>query len=170
VKEEKMEKDRLVKEFSDGIDHLDEVLKDLSETDIDLSRSEGKWTIRQIVHHISEAEVLWNTALKAALANPGCTFDFNWYIADNKCADSLLYHRRPIKEALALFRSSRKQVLELINLIDNAWEQFLYPEHQSMPEKRKFSVNDIIQWQIKHLGIHINQIRETRKVHKKMNE
>ena len=151
----------MVGEFAGGIDQLDEALEGLEEADLDRSRSKGKWTIRQIVHHIAEAEELWNIAIKAALANPGCSFDFNWYVVDNKCADPLLYHRRPIQESMALFRSSRKQILELINLTDNAREPFIYPVHQSMPEKRKFSVNDIIQWQIKHLGIHIDQIRET---------
>ena len=165
MQEKKMEKEQLVKEFSDGIDQLDDVLEGLSDADLNLSRSEGKWSIRQIVHHIAEAENLWSTAFKAALANPGCDFDFNWYIADNKCADPLLYHMRPIDEAVALFKCSRKQVLELLDLVDNAWEQFLYPKHQSMPEKIKFSVIDIIQWQIKHLRIHIIQIKKTRKVH-----
>ena len=164
-KEEKKTKEQLIKEFSNGLDHLDEVLKDLSEADLDLSRSSGKWIIRQIVHHISDAENLWNIALKAALANPGCTFDFNWYIADNKCAEPLLYQTRTIDNAVALFRSSRKQILELINLVDNAWDQFLYLEHESMPEKKKFSVKDIIQWQVKHLQMHIDQIKDTRKVH-----
>jgi len=165
MQKKKMENEQLVKEFSDGIGQLDKALEGLSEADLNLAREEGKWSIRQIVHHIAEAEELWNIALKAALANPGCNFDFNWYIADNKCAGPLLYHRRPIDEAVALFRSSRKQILELLDLADNAWEQFLYPEHQSMPEKMKFSIDDIIQWQIKHLRIHIIQIKKTRKVH-----
>ena len=160
-----MGKDQLVKEFSDGIDHLDEALKDLSDADIDLSRSQGKWTIRQIVHHIAEFEDLYKTTIKAALGNPGCTFDFNWYIVDNKWADPLRYDVRPINDAVVLFRMSRKQVLELINFVENPWEQFIYFSHESMPEKKKFTVAKIIQWQIQHLQMHIDQIKDTKKAH-----
>jgi len=153
----------VVKEFSNGIDRLDEVLEGLSESDLDRCREPGKWSIRQIVHHIAEAEVLWNTALKAALANPGCTFDFNWYIVDNKCADPLFYHRRPIDQSLSLFRASRKQVLELLDLTDHFWEQFLYAQHESIGEKRKFTVEEIVEWQDKHLRLHLIQIKKSRR-------
>lgn len=165
MKEKKMGKEQLVKEFSDGIHHLDEALKGLSESDLDLSRAQDKWTIREIVHHISEAEDIWKIAFKAALGNPGCTFNFNWYIANNKCSEPLMYNIRPINDAVELFRICRKQVLELINLVDNAWEKYAYIEHESMPEKLKFSAEKIIQWQVQHLDIHISQIKETRKVH-----
>lgn len=163
MKTNKTEKDRLARRFARGISQLMEALDGLEETDLDRCREPGKWSIRQIVHHIAEAELLWNTALKAALANPGCTFDFNWYIADNKCAGPLFYNRRPIDESLALFRASRKQVLELLELADRFWEQFLYAQHENMGGKRKFTVEDIVQWQDKHLRLHLIQIKKSLK-------
>ena len=163
MQKKKIEKEQLVKKFSEGISQLEEVLDGLGESDLDQCREPGKWSIRQIVHHIAESEVLWNTALKAALANPGCIFDFNWYIADNICAGPLFYHKRPIKESLALFRASRKQVLELLHLVDRFWEQSLFVQHENMGGKRKFAVEEIVQWQDKHLRLHIIQIKKSLK-------
>lgn len=157
--------DQLVKKFSDGITQLDEVLEGLSDSELDISRSKGKWTIRQIAHHIAEFEDLYKMAIKAALGNPGCTFNFDWYIADNKWAAPLWYNTRPITIAMEIFRISRQQVLELINFVDNAWEKPIYISHQSMPEKMKFTVKKIIKWQVLHLEMHIKQIKDTRKTH-----
>ncbi len=53
--------------YAEGVYALDEVLEGLSDQGLDLSRDQGKWTIRQIVHHIVDAEDIWKSCIKAAL-------------------------------------------------------------------------------------------------------
>jgi hypothetical protein len=163
----KKTQEEIIEQYAAGSDQLDAALEGLSESDLDLSRSDGKWTIRQIVHHIADAEDIWETGIKAALGNSGCTFNFNWYIPDNKCAEPLDYANRPIMDAVALFKVIRRHVVEMVKHLPGAWERYVVFTHGGLLNKKKFTVGDVIEWQIRHLLLHIEQIRETRKIHGK---
>lgn len=161
---QKQEKD--IAKYGEGVEQLAAALEGLSEENLDLSRAPGKWTIRQIVHHIADAEDIWKTCIKAALGNPGCRFDMNWYIVDNKCAEPLDYAHRPIIEAVELFNATRRHIVELVKNLPAAWDQiFTIARSDLPPEGKAFKVGDVIRFQNLHLNIHIKQIRETRQEH-----
>lgn len=157
--------EKAVTRYDEGVDRLDDILEGLSDSDYDLSRGEGKWTIRQIVHHIVDAEEVWKTCIKAALGNPGCTVDLNWYIIDNKCAGPLDYAHRPIIDGVNLFRATRRHILELVNYLPNAWNQSFTITRGDIPDGKTFTVGDVISFQNLHLNRHIKQIRDTREKH-----
>jgi uncharacterized damage-inducible protein DinB len=146
---------------------VDEALAGLAEADLDLARTEGKWRIREIVHHIADAEDLWEMAIKSAMGNCGCLFDVSWYIIDNKWAEPLHYATRPVDEALALYRAIRRQVLELLEHVPGAWKKHILFHRGNPDEARRMTVGDIVTWQARHVMIHVEQIRETREVHGK---
>ncbi|UCH95075.1 MAG: DinB family protein [Candidatus Aminicenantes bacterium] len=160
---EKQEK--ALNRYAEGVVELDAVLEVLSESHLDLSRGQGKWSIREIVHHIADAEDIWKTCIKAALGNPGCTVDLNWYIIDNKCAGPLDYARRPITDAVDLFKATRRHIVELITHLADAWNQSFTITRSDLPEGKTFKVGDVISFQNLHLRRHIKQIRETREKH-----
>lgn len=151
--------------YAEGVNRLDEVLAGLSESDLDRSRDQGKWTIRQIVHHIVDAEDIWKIFIKASLGNPGCTVDTSWYIIDNKCAGPLDYAHRPITEAVELFRAIRRHILELVNYLPDAWEKSFIVTWSGAADGKTFKVGDVIGIQNAHLEGHIKQIRQTREKH-----
>lgn len=157
--------EKILTRFAEGVNRLDEVLENLSEQDLDLSREPGKWTIRQIVHHIVDVEDIWETCIKAALGNPGCTVDMRWYIVDNKCAEPLDYAHRPIKDAVELFKAIRRHLIELVNNLPGAWERSLSTIWGNAPDGITCSIGDIIGFQSDHLERHIEQIRDTREKH-----
>ena len=159
----KQSTEKILKNYIQGIDQLDQVLGDATDSQLDLARAPGKWTIRQIVHHIADAEDIWKMAIKAALSNPGCTFDISWYILNNKCAVPLKYADRPIEEAISLFKAARRQIVELMHHVNQSWKKSMILAHTD--EKKEYSMTDMINWQIQHLQIHVDQILETRKVH-----
>lgn len=156
--------ENLMETYAAGPEQLDAALEGLSGTQLDLSRAEGKWTIREIVHHIGDTEDLWETVIKAALGNTGCTFDINWYIPDNKCAVPLDYANRPIHEALELVKAIRRYIAGMVKHLPNPLERNVTLIFDNIQEKT-FTVEKMLNWQIQHLEIHIEQIRETRKVH-----
>ncbi|MCP4157595.1 MAG: hypothetical protein GY757_58330 [bacterium] len=167
MSEQNRDPKKLMAAYEAGPEQLDAALKGLSESQLDLSRAEGKWTIRQIVHHIADAEDLWETAIKAALGNTGCTFDFSWYILDNKCAVPLNYTNRPIYDAVALFKVLRRYVANMVKHLPNARERNIHLTRSGDElEEKTLVVDEILNWQVLHLEIHIKQILETRKVHK----
>jgi len=160
------EKEKLIAAYAAGTEQLDTALEGLSESQLDLSRAEGKWTIRQIVHHIGDAEEIWGTVIKAALGNSGCTFDISWYIPDNKCAVPLDYAARPIHDAVELFRAVRRHIAVMVKHLPDARERsVLLARNNDKLQDKTFKVEEIINWQNRHLEIHIKQIRETRELH-----
>jgi len=164
--EQNHEFQELTKTYDDGPGQLRALLEGLSETHLDLAREDGKWTIREIVHHILDAEDLWEAAIKAALGNSGCTFDFSWYILDNKCAPILDYANRPIDDAVDFFNVLRPYISGMVKQLPNAMERTVRITHEdSRMEARNVSVKEMLEWQIKHLDIHLKQIKETRQVH-----
>jgi 2-haloacid dehalogenase len=155
----------IVTRYAAGIQALDDVLDGLSEADLDLARAEARWTIREIVHHIADAEDLWEIAVKSALGNSGCLFDLSWYIIDNKWAEPLQYAVRPVGEALALYRALRRQVLELLAHVPDPWEKHIRLHWADPDSARVWTVDDIVSWQARHVMLHVEQIRETREAH-----
>lgn len=162
------EYENLMETYDAGPEQLDAALQGLSGSQLDLSRAEGKWTIRQIVHHIVDAEDLWETVIKAALGNTGCTFDISWYIPDNKCAVPLDYANRPIDDAVELFKAVRRCIAEMVKHLPNARERSALITRtidKDQAQSFTFTVEKMLNWQIQHLEIHLEQIRETREVH-----
>ncbi len=82
--EKRETRDEIIARYASGIQAVGDLLAKLTETDLDLARTPKKWTIRQIMHHITDAEILWLVAIESALGNCGCLFDASWYIIDNK--------------------------------------------------------------------------------------
>jgi hypothetical protein len=155
----------IVARYASGIQAVDDAVIGLTENDLDLARAEEKWTIRQIVHHIADAELLWEVAIKSALGNCGCLFDASWYIIDNKWAEPLHYTTRPINGAIELFKAIRHQMLELLEYVPGAWSMYVLFHRANPDEANKWTVGDIVTWQSRHVMIHVEQILETRQVH-----
>jgi len=155
-----MDEKRLHK-FKDGIKHFNEIVNDLSDEDLNRKRGEDKWTVREIIHHIADAEDIWKNAIKAAVGNPGCTLDMNWYPIDNKWAPAMGYSIRGIENSIELFRVSRNQIIELIEYKPDAWNNFVVARWENFPDGKKFTIGEIVSFQILHLKRHINQIKDS---------
>jgi len=165
MSEKPLSQEEIITQYAAGIEQLDTALKGLSPSDLDLSREKGKWTIRQILHHIADAEDLWKISIKAALGNSGCNYDISWYVVDNKCAGPLDYAHRPVDQAVELFKVTRRHVVELVTHLPNALERYIHIIGVDWAEAKKYTVRDIMEWQIQHLLLHLEQIRITRHVH-----
>jgi len=158
-------RDEIIARYASGIQAVEDTLVGLTEADLDLARAKEKWTIRQIVHHIADAEVLWEVAIKSALGNCGCLFDASWYIIDNKWAEPLNYGTRPVDGAFELYRAIRHQILELLEHVPGAWEKHVLFHWANPDQAHKYTVGDMVTWQSRHAMIHVEQILETREVH-----
>lgn len=147
--------------YEQGPYELDAVLAGRSEADLDIVRAPGEWTIRQIVHHISDGDDLWALVIKAALAASGASYNQEWYTTDNACFIPLDYAGRSIEPALALFRATRAHIAQLLHhLPDDAWERYVMFKGQGMPAPAKVTVTLVVMIQAKHALEHIDEIRD----------
>jgi hypothetical protein len=156
----------MIDEYVAGADRLEGALGGLTEADLDAARKDGKWTIRQILHHVADAEAIWSIALKAAIGNSGCTFDIGWYPRGNAWAERLDYAKRSVADAVGNLRAARRHTAQLVkHMRDDVWKRHVVFVAPGLDEGKRLTVTEIIRWQTSHLDLHIEQIRETRQVH-----
>jgi uncharacterized damage-inducible protein DinB len=149
----------LVNNYSSTSDLLIKALSGLSESELDLCRAPGKWSIRQIVHHIVDCEMNYFQYDRYALSNTDRKFHFPDFNADT-WAINLEYSSRPIQLELRFFTLIREYITYLCSTLPNSLDRTL--KH----EEGEFTVRQALEHDIAHAQHHINQIIETRKVHK----
>lgn len=159
--------ERVFEIYAQGPARLQEVLADLSEQDLELTRAPGEWTIRQLVHHIVDGDDLWMHAVKAALARSGCHYRHDWYTPDNHSAQTLDYAGRGIEPALALFQANHEHILQLARHLPGASERFILFAWPGQEEQR-LTVLDILYDQALHVDAHCGEILEIRRLHQKV--
>lgn len=142
-------------------DRLERALRGLSEADLDLTRAPGKWSIRQLTHHIVDSDCLSLARTKFALAEPGRNYQGNAYNPD-VWAEGLHYANRPVEPAVLLFRGIRAHMFQLLTHLPGALERTTVgPDGTASP------VGPFIRALMGHALHHISQIEETRRLHGK---
>jgi hypothetical protein len=89
----------------------------LTPSQIDRPLDPGKWSIRQILAHLADAEVVASWRLRAILAQDGVTlqpFDQNTW------ASVFRYEKVDVEESLAVFSVLRRANLRLLKSVDPA--------------------------------------------------
>jgi catechol 2,3-dioxygenase-like lactoylglutathione lyase family enzyme len=140
-------------------DELDAALAGLSEFDLELTKEASSWSIRQIVHHVTDGDLLFLTGMRAALMAPGQLYKPTIFGGNDVVSENLDYAHRPIAPGLALSRAVHDYVLELAQL-PGAWERFSLRDGG-----RQVSFGDLVTFAIRHSVEHIEEIREIRMVH-----
>ena len=156
----------LLQQYADLSAQLKKTLHGLSILDYSLTRTEGKWTIREIVHHIVDADSVVHTMILGALGNSGCLYDQSWYKTDNSWVHILKYQERSIDLATTLFKANLQSMVELLKILPNSLECQIILRREIDPQDKKITVEQLIQSRIHHTQHHLAQIIETRKVHK----
>ena len=151
--------------YARGGEDVEAALAGLTEADFDLTRGPGEWSIRQIVHHLSESESLFLLALKTALAQSGSTYTRNPY-DQALWAEELAYTKRAIEPSLALIKASRQHLTHLMQHIPNYSERYVLLKFASQEgEGHRLAVGEFLDSMNRHLEEHCAEIRETRRVH-----
>lgn len=149
-------------QYAAGPDDLEDALRGLSEPDLDIALKEGKWTIRQLIHHIVDADALAKTMIIAALGNSGCTYDQRWYDTRNTFAETLDYANRPVAAAIALFRANRHHLEQLLRHLPEALDRYVNVKWEKEPEGKEVTVSYLVRGQTWHAEHHTDQIHEIR--------
>ena len=154
-------REEILAQYVAGPDDLERALEGLEEADLDAAREPGKWTIRQIVHHVVDGDDIWKMCLQAALGNPGCIYHFDWYDQE-PWVERMDYAGREVGSALTLFRANRQHVSRLIRHLPDAWERAVIVTWGHVPDGRRLTVGDMLCAQTVHVPWHVDQIRATR--------
>lgn len=155
------DKNGVMASYREGLALLEEVLKNLTDSDLDSAPSAGGWTIRQIVHHIADGDDLWKLGIKMAMGNQQPEFSLEWYkeLPQQAWAERWAYNRRSIIESLSLLKAVRTHLLQLLESIPDAWGRVVVVRNPD-GEMEQVPVGFVIQMQADHLRHHLKRIKE----------
>lgn len=124
----------------------------LSPNDLRKTYAPGKWTVRQLLHHLADAETVLYERIRRGIARPGQVV---WGFDQDKWADQLNYNTRDLAINQAIYQSIRKGVIDLVNAhYDQAGDQqYVHNETGLRTVKEEF---DKVAWHNEH---HLRQIR-----------
>ena len=143
-----------IERYKDGYRVVAEALKGATAAELDARPAPGKWSAREIVHHLADSEMTSAIRLRKLLAEdkPAITsYDEAEYARK-------LYYDRPIESALEAFRLARVTTAEILDRMSEAeWAR-----EGTHPEHGRYGVDSWLAIYATHAHNHAEQIRRAR--------
>ena len=148
------EREQLMAQYKDGYRVIAEALVKITKEELDARPAPGKWTAREIVHHLADSEMTAAVRFRLLLAEDRPTI--TGYDQDD-FARRLHYHR-PHEASLELFRAARASTAELMACLTEA--DWLREGMHS--EIGRFGLDTWLRIYGQHAHRHADQIRVAR--------
>jgi hypothetical protein len=149
-----MNRDTLVAQYKDGYRILMEALEGATDAELDARPAPGKWSAREIVHHLADSELIAAVRLRRLIAEPEPLIP--GYDQDEYARR--LHYDRPIATSLLAFRFARESTAELLDRLDEAQ----WARQGTHSEKNAYGVMIWLQIMAEHAPKHAIQIRHAR--------
>jgi hypothetical protein len=105
----------LIEEYSCGAKLLSDVVRSMGSVDVDAKPIEGKWSIREVVCHLADSEIVYADRMKRVIAEDNPTF----FEADPELfMPALSCLRRPLDNELDVIRAIRAHMLPILQSCD----------------------------------------------------
>ena len=150
---------RLIDQYKDGYRAVADALAGATDAELDAHPAPGKWSARQIVHHLADSEMTSAIRLRLLLASD------RPQIAgyDQEEFARRLHYDRPIDASLAALKAARQSTSEILDRIGEAdWaREGTHPEHGRYGMDTWLGIYGV------HAHDHAAQIRRARESAKK---
>jgi hypothetical protein len=110
------ERDQLIAQYKDGYRAVSEALLKATPEELDARPGPGKWSAREIVHHLADSEMTAAVRLRLLLAEDRPAI--KGYDQDRFAGR--LHYERPHEASLELFRAARASTAELMACLSEA--------------------------------------------------
>ena len=146
---------QLVERYKDGYRVVVEALAGATDADLDAHPAPGKWSAREIVHHLADSEMTSAVRLRLLIATDNPTI--TGY--DEAEFARRLYYDRPLDASLAAFNAARLTSAEILDRLSEAqWER-----KGTHTESGAYGVERWLDIYSKHAHNHADQIRAARR-------
>lgn len=140
--------------YREGPEVVQAALSGATDADLDARPAPGKWTAREIVHHLADSEMTAAIRLRRLLTED----QPNVGAYDEKAYADKLHYNRPIGPSLQAFRFARESTADLLDRLTPAeWDRAgVHPEHGA------YSVDRWLEIYAVHAHNHAAQITRAR--------
>jgi DinB superfamily len=151
---ERQERDQLVAQYADGYRAVAEALTKVTPEELDAKPAPGKWSAREIVHHLADSETTAAIRLRRLLAEDRPAI----HGYDQEEFAHRLHYDRPYEASLELFRAVRASTAELLGcLTESEWLR-----EGTHNEIGRYGVDTWLRIYAQHAHRHADQIRAAR--------
>jgi hypothetical protein len=149
------ERNELITKYAAGYDEVINALEGFPADRLGAHPIAGKWSAREIVHHLGDSESFSAGRLRKLLIEDNAViqgYDQDVY------ASRLRYNERDMAPALEAFRSARETTLQLLRLMtEDDWQRV-----GTHTESGRYSTEDWLTIYAAHAHNHASQIRRLR--------
>jgi len=111
---------KLIDQYKDGYRAVAEALAGAGDADLDARPAPGKWTAREVVHHLADSEMTSAMRLRLLLAVDGAAIP--GYDQDEFARR--LHYDRPIEASLEAFKAARRTTAEILDrMTEEEWRR-----------------------------------------------
>ena len=151
---EKAERDQLIAQYQDGYRVVAEALVKITPEELDAQPGPGKWTAREIVHHLADSEMTAAVRFRLLLAEDRPAIK----AYDQEEFARRLHYERPHEASLELFRAARASTAELMACLSEAdWLR-----EGTHSETGRYGLDTWLRLTAQHAHKHADQIRIAR--------
>jgi len=147
-------RDRLVAQYKDGYRAVADALAGASDAELDARSAPGKWSAREIVHHLADSEMTSACRVRLLLASEKPAIA--GYDQDEFARR--LHYDRPIAASLAAFKAARETTAGLLDRLAEAdWKR-----EGTHSEHGRYGMDTWLTIYAVHAHDHAEQIRRAR--------
>ena len=145
----------LIKQYADGYDEVIRALDNFPAESLGAHPITGKWSAREIVHHLGDSESTSAIRIRRLLVEDDPLIQ--GYDQD-QFADRLHYNERDMAPSLEAFRYARETTMQLLPLLsDEDWQR-----GGTHSESGRYTLEDWLRIYAAHAHNHAAQIRRLR--------
>jgi hypothetical protein len=149
------ERNALIKQYASGYDEVTEALNNFPAESLGAHPIPGKWSAREIVHHLGDSETTSAIRIRRLLVEDNPLIQ--GYDQD-EFATRLRYNERDLAPALEAFRSARTTTMQLLPLLsEDDWQRV-----GTHSESGRYTTEDWLRIYAAHAHDHAAQIRRLR--------
>ena len=147
-------REALIAQYKDGGRVVAEALAGSSEAELDARPAPGKWSAREITHHLADSEMIAAIRLRMLLAEDAAVIK----AYDQKLYAGRLYYARPIQASLEVFQAARRSTAEILEQMTQAQ----WARQGTHSESGRYSPEKWLEVYAPHAHTHAAQIRTAR--------
>src|SRR4051812_3983536 len=149
----------LLERFRRGAELLAVATTGAAGPELDFHAGDGQLSVRQIVCHLADAEIVGAMRLRQIIAEDHPVLQ---YFDDEAWAVKLDYHKRKISQALDNFRRLRSENYELLKDLDESSFARVGMHSKDGP----MSLHQVVVWYAQHLEDHVREIQKIRAIYR----
>jgi DinB family protein len=145
---------KLVAQYKDGYRAVADAIAGATDAELDARPAPGKWTAREIVHHLADSEMTSAVRMRNLIATDNVAI----VGYDQDVFAKRLHYDRPIAASLAAFKAARETTAELLDRLSEAdWTR-----EGTHTEHGRYGMDTWLGIYAVHAHDHADQIRRAR--------